>query len=289
MVDQAHALRTLMEQRRAIPNQSEATSNTSSAKFLAITAAKGGVGKTTLALQTAIALQQSGQRVCVWDVDGTASHDLLMGFHHAWSISHLLTGARTAHEILSPGKEGVQFLLGNGISNLTTALLRESTVLETAINQWEQHFDVLILDLPGANSGEVRSLMKACQSAWLVCSPEPTAVAASYSFIKTAPELLGQTSVVVNHAASAEDAFDVIDRLQQTTKLFLQQDVEAAGYVPEDSSLNQFHNSTGHGREAVHQLSNRWLALQKTTQQNAGFVERFCPDLQPAPPVSRAA
>lgn len=289
MVDQAHALRTLMEQRRVISDQSEHTHEVSSAKVLGITAAKGGVGKTTLALQTAIALQQNGRRVCVWDVDGTASHDLLMGFHHPWNVSHLLTGARTANEVLSPEVDGLQFLQGSGISNLTTALHRESTVLNTAIKEWEQSFDILILDLPGANSGEVQSLMDACHSSWLVCSPEPTAVAASYSFIKSAPQLLNQTSVVVNRAASADEAFDVIDRLQQTTKLFLQQDVQAAGYVPKDSSLDQFQKMGGPGRGAIHQLSSRWLALHDSPSQSDSFVQRFQAAVQPSTFLAEAA
>ncbi|MBD3673508.1 MAG: AAA family ATPase [Planctomycetaceae bacterium] len=277
MVDQAHALRTLMKQRRLASDSNSVSSQSPSARVLGMTAAKGGVGKTTLALQTALTLQKAGQSVCVWDVDGNAAHDLVMGFHHPWNISHVLTGSRTASEVLYSTGDGLHYLQGNGVSNLTTALWRESSALSRALQFWEEQFDVIILDLPGAISGEVQSLMAACHSSWLVCTPEPTAVAASYGFMKSCSDLLDQTSIVVNQAETSDIAFDVIDRLQQTTKLFLQTEIRAAGFVPSDPAMTQFanHEEEGAGRKAIAHLSTRWLTGNDSSNFKHSFFQRF--------------
>ncbi|MCH5373150.1 MAG: AAA family ATPase, partial [Planctomycetes bacterium] len=84
-----------MRQRRdATATTKASAASDQPACVLGFTSAKGGVGKTTLALQSAIQLARAGQKVCVWDVDGNAAHDLLAGFHHSWSLTHILTGAR---------------------------------------------------------------------------------------------------------------------------------------------------------------------------------------------------
>ncbi len=277
MADQAQALRTLMEQRRSTSYLQIAGDKSPLAKVLGVTSAKGGVGKTTLAIQTARAFVKAGYKVCVWDVNGNASHDLLSGFQHSWTLSHLLTGARSAEEVMTPGPDGIQFLLGNGVSNLTTALSGQSQVLQSAINSWQRKFNVLILDLPGTVGGEVQSLISSCDSSWLVCTSEPTAVAATYTFIKQSPNLLSRTSIMVNQVDSSEEAFDVIDRLQQTTKLFLQSSISAAGFVPQDRSLNQseqwrFSESV---QSTVDGLASRWLLNFDVSNEESSFVDRF--------------
>jgi len=277
MTDQAQALRTLMEQRRLILNSKNSIDNTPLAKTLGITSAKGGVGKTTLAIQTASSFAKAGYKVCVWDVNGNASHDLLSGIQHSWTLSHLMTGARTAEEILTSGPEGIQFLLGNGISNLTTALREQSETLQSAIQTWQSMFDVLILDLPGTVGGEVQSLISICDSSWLVCTSEPTAVAATYAFIKQSPDLLSRTSLLVNQVDSSEEAFDVIDRLQQTTKLFLQRSISAAGFVPHDQKFKQAANAkfAESIQSTIDGLASRWLSSLKASGEKKSFVDRF--------------
>ena len=91
MTDQATRLRQMVGSESAAasppvtPAQAEAWANV---RVVAITSGKGGVGKTNLAVNLAIALQKRGRRVLVIDADlGMANVDILLG---AASRKHLL-------------------------------------------------------------------------------------------------------------------------------------------------------------------------------------------------------
>jgi flagellar biosynthesis protein FlhG len=285
MIDQAHALRTLMQQRRESAGPVTLSSEpVQPAAVLGFTSAKGGVGKTTLALQAALQLARAGQKVCVWDVDGNAAHDLLTGFHHSWSLTHILTGARSAREVLTSGPEGIHFLLGSGIRNLTTALTDRSESLAAAIAEWQRRFDAIVLDLPPVGSEGVRALIEAAHATWLVCTPEPAAIAASYACIKHDPSLLPHLSLLVNRVSVPDVAFDVIDRLQQTTRMFLQQEWRAAGYIPHDTQLESAGLGAAESPAAgeLHNLIAHWLdSVQESQMAPDSFLKRL---LQPHDP-----
>lgn len=279
MIDQAHALRTLMQQRRGTTGAAvEASSTFQPAAVLAFTSAKGGVGKTTLALHSAIQLARAGWKVCIWDVDGNASHDLLAGFHHAWSLTHILTGARSASEVLAAGPAEIRFLLGSGVHNLTSALLDRSESLHAALSEWQRQFDVIVLDLPTVNSPGVRTLVEAAHSSWLVCTPEPAAIAASYACLKQTPSLLTHASLLLNQVSSPEMAFDVIDRLRQTTRMFLQHDWQTAGYIPHDRQIESVIDGIADSPAAkeLRHLINHWgSSMEELRTTSNSFLMRL--------------
>jgi hypothetical protein len=64
----------------------------------------------------------------------------------------------------------------------------------------------------------------------------------------------------VNQVGSPEVAFDVIDRLQQTTRMFLQHDWHAAGYIPQDRELETMFESKPDSPAAteLHHLVTHW-------------------------------
>ena len=60
---------------------------------LAVMSGKGGVGKTNITLNTALALTRLGERVLVIDGDlGLANIDVLLGVTPAHSLQDVLTG-----------------------------------------------------------------------------------------------------------------------------------------------------------------------------------------------------
>ena len=77
--DQASSLRK-MKQSRLI-------------KVIAVTGGKGGVGKTNITLNTAIAMAKQGKRVMVLDADlGLANVDVMLGLRVEKNLSHVLSG-----------------------------------------------------------------------------------------------------------------------------------------------------------------------------------------------------
>ena len=84
MVDQAARLRQLVDKSEYEVQPAAPAKNLSLSamgpRVIAITSGKGGVGKTNIAVNLAIALGQAGQRVLVIDADlGMANVDVVLG------------------------------------------------------------------------------------------------------------------------------------------------------------------------------------------------------------------
>ncbi len=73
-------------------------------KVIAVTGGKGGVGKTNITLNTAIAMAKQGKRVMVLDADlGLANVDVMLGLRVEKNLSHVLSGECTLDEVLVTG------------------------------------------------------------------------------------------------------------------------------------------------------------------------------------------
>src|SRR5688500_7360549 len=82
LVDQASQLRSLVRQTRAARRR---------ANVIAITSGKGGVGKSNVAVNLAIALTAAGKRVVLLDADlGLANADVLCNVDLQFNLSHVI-------------------------------------------------------------------------------------------------------------------------------------------------------------------------------------------------------
>jgi len=245
MIDQATRLRGLMQTRLtaaveresiAIPSRQAA----SLARVIAVTSGKGGVGKTNIALNLAIALQRSEKRVCLMDANfGLANIDLLCGLNGYWNLSHVASGARRLADVILQGPEGVHVLSGaGGLTELRDRAPHFQAGMLRELQQLEENHDVIVMDTGTGVHHSVRAFVSASDVAVLVTTPEPTAIADTYATIKALstnppPVML----VVINQAASAAQSETIIDRLQRTAKMFLGAEVFAGGWIPSDPSL----------------------------------------------------
>src|SRR5262245_61998403 len=107
MHDQAQILRGMMERRTELAVV-EPLPVRPQARTVAVTSGKGGVGKSSVALNLAIALQKMGHSVCLFDANlGLGNIDLLCGLNGYWNLSHVVSGARTVSEIVLEGPCGI--------------------------------------------------------------------------------------------------------------------------------------------------------------------------------------
>lgn len=233
MRDQASTLRNLI-QRRAADTPMAAGER---ARIVTFTSGKGGVGKSNLALNVAVAMAQAGTRVCLLDANqGSSNIDLLCGLNSYWNFGHVLTGAKSLGEAIVKGPAGINFVLGaSGLLELTASpdVAEQVVALETA-------YDVLIIDAGTGLTQIARRFASVSDVTFLVTTPEPTAIADAYATLKAwQGNVSSMPDVLVNRAGSAAQAKQILDRFAQTVEMFLRCSAPSGCWVAEDADIPQ--------------------------------------------------
>ncbi|MGQ0634104.1 MAG: MinD/ParA family protein [Planctomycetaceae bacterium] len=287
MHDQAQLLRGLMERRCDGPGAAQPTP-CGLARSVAVTSGKGGVGKSNVALNLAIALARAGHSVCALDANlGLGNIDLLCGLNGYWNLSHVVSGARSISEVMLEGPAGIHVVPGaSGLFDLADCSATTQREIIRQLSDLEESHDYLVVDTSTGIHRAVRRFVAAADMPLIVTTPEPTAIADAYATIKALSASGGVATphVLVNQAESTEQAREIIARIQQTAQTFLQVSVAAAGSVPRDPAVAQavlrrqplqsWQPATPAGR-AFEQLARRVINLTSRSADQGAFFARI--------------
>jgi flagellar biosynthesis protein FlhG len=210
-------------------------------RSLVITSGKGGVGKSTLAANLAIALGQRGARVLLVDADfSQANLDLLLGVHPRWDLQHVLSGEKSLEEIVVQGPAGVRLVpASSGVPELADLDDFRLELLWRGMSQLEHDSDVVLIDTASGVGRSVTWLCRAAREVVVVTTPEMPAFSDAYGLIKLLQQqgVTRPPHVVVNHADSPEEAEEAAHRLRLVARRFLQLELDVWGSVPYDPSV----------------------------------------------------
>ncbi|MBX7167693.1 MAG: P-loop NTPase [Pirellulales bacterium] len=236
MNDQAELLRKLVDHASDARAQVATPSGVARPRVVAVAAGKGGVGTSTVAVNLAITLAQSGQRAVLADCDlfgGDAAQ--LCQLQPVYSIADVLAGRRTVHEVLLRGPAGIQVL--PGVWALGEPCDATPAALHRLLLQFEAlgaHADFIVLDVGAAMTRPARRLWQAADRVLLTTTPDPVAVMDAYAAIKVlmAGHALSSIRLLVNQATDPLMAADVHERLSRACRRFLGEPVALAGHLP---------------------------------------------------------
>jgi len=174
MSDQAQNLRDLVNKRQEI-------------RILSVASGKGGVGKTSVAVNLAIALSRLGVRVLVLDADfGLANVDVMLGTTSKYDVSHFLRGEKSINEIIQLGHEGVRFISGgSGLYDLLNIHEEQLAELLAGIVKLDAPIDFIIIDTGAGINEKVLQMILASSETIVVTTPEPTSILDAYALVKT--------------------------------------------------------------------------------------------------------
>ena len=212
-----------------------------STRLIAVASGKGGVGKSNIALNYALALQRSGQRVALLDGDtGFANLDILLGLRPHHSLQDVLEGRVALREALIPAPFGLSVVSGGSgalldQSGATEQMARFATELATL----DGLYDRVFIDFGAGFDRSEANLMSLCDELLLVSTPEPTALADAYALIKMIAQEGGVPALqlVINRTRSVADGAEAARKLTVAADKFLRVRTHLLGYVLEDSAV----------------------------------------------------
>lgn len=217
------------------------TSKRVSPHVIAITSGKGGVGKSSIAVNLGISLAKTGSRVCIFDADtGLANVNILLGLTPKASLEHVLFGAKTIEEIMLDGPFGVKVVPGaNGISECVSLHPRQQLRLTRELGRIEGEFDYLLLDTAAGIADSTLDFVGAAHQSIVVITPEPTSLTDAFSLIKVMhrrrPGMVYE--VVVNMCANVPQAREVYHRFSAAVDKYVGARTHHLGYLLRDESL----------------------------------------------------
>lgn len=155
--------------------------------IIPIASGKGGVGKSLVAANLAIALAQSGKRVVLADLDlGGSNLHLVLGIHGiATGIGSMLqqSSLELTDVMIPTDYANLQFIPGDaeipGIANLNN---KQKLMLLRRLRKLEA--DYVILDLGAGTSFNTLDFFLSSSHGIIVTTPTPTAIVNAYLFLK---------------------------------------------------------------------------------------------------------
>ncbi|EHQ91599.1 MinD/ParA family protein [Desulfosporosinus youngiae] len=229
MHDQASALRDLASRQ----NQKKAKM-----RVIAVTSGKGGVGKTTITVNLALALAEYGQRVIILDGDlGLANVDIAFGLSARYTVEHLLSGEKSLEEILLRGPMGIGIIPGgSGVQELANLERDKLMNVITNLGRLEKLTDLLIIDTGAGLGHTVINFLQAADDIIMVTTPEPTAITDAYGLLKSLRREASEVPIhlVINRVRSEKDALSTFKRLDTAVSKFLDESLDFLGWVYDD-------------------------------------------------------
>lgn len=211
-------------------------------KVISITGGKGGVGKTTIAVNMAVSLGRMGKKVLLFDADlGLANVDVLLGLTPARSVMDVIAGHCQLSQVCINGPYGIKIIpSASGIQSLADLSSTESIGLIRAFSTLTDDIDVMIVDVASGISRQVIDFTYASQHIVMSVCNDPSSLMDSYAVIKILHQQYGRNSfgILINKTKNRQEGYEVFSRFQDTVTRFMNIELCFLGSIPQDDYVH---------------------------------------------------
>ena len=208
---------------------------------LCITSGKGGVGKTSLTVNLAIALSQKGKKVLVVDGDmGLSNVDVLVRLSARKTIGDVLkSGLNPLESVIEVSRDLSVLPGGSGVPEMVSLGPEKQNLLGEFLISVARHFNCVLIDTAAGIGSSVLWFNTFAQYRIIVLSSDPTSLTDAYALIKVLSRDYNLTrfNIVVNFARSNKETRTTYEALNNVTNKFLNLNLQYLGEIPEDKAV----------------------------------------------------
>lgn len=210
-------------------------------KVITVTGGKGGIGKSSICANLAVAMSMMGRRVLLLDGDlGLANIDVMFGLQPRLTLADVMRNDESLADVVIPGPEGISVIPGaSGLSEMANLSPVHHVGIVNAFSSLTADFDTLLVDTAAGISDGVLRFAEAAQQVLIVVCDESTSITDAYATMKllSTERDVSRFQIVTNMTRAGGDGSRLFEKMLRVTDRFLDVTLNHAGSIPYDDRV----------------------------------------------------
>lgn len=203
-------------------------------KVIAITSGKGGVGKSTVAINLSLALADMGKKVILFDANlNMAGIDVSLGITPKKTILDVIEGRCCISEVLMSGPKGIRIACANtGAEELMSISPLGYYNIIKSFSDISDELDYLIIDTAPGLDESVTTFVSAAHEILIILNNEKSSISNSYAMIKVLNKRHRKYRFkIISNMTSSYEGYDAYLKLMKIADQFLDVSIEYIGSI----------------------------------------------------------
>ena len=211
--------------------------------IVSITGGKGGVGKSSVSANLAIALSHLGGRVLLLDGDlAMANADQMMGIHVPMTLWNVIQGEISLEESVVKTPWGVSLICASsGRQEMAELDFPTRQSLLDRVKLLGEQYDYVVIDTPAGIGGVSIDFASVADLVFAVATPDPASVRDVFAIMKVLSKEKGvkRIQLVANMVSSKGEGVDLFKRVSGVAARFLPITLGLGGIILKDPSMQK--------------------------------------------------